>query len=199
MSEILDPSHTALVLWDIQNGLVNTAFNKEVFLQKTKEITAAARAVNIPVIYTKITPLPVQYQSPWRLFTLMRRAGVDSPDKLPPFMEIGSPQAEIEASLTPHRTDLVLNKYSYSIFVGTHFEGMMRNTGINTLLFTGIATEIGIAASAMDSSSRGFYTIVVEDCVSSSDAEMHNSMLKILNKMSLVMPSESIIKEWRGI
>jgi len=73
----------------------------------------------------------------------------------------------------------------------------MRNRGVNTILFTGVSTEIGIDPSARDSANRGFYTIVVEDCVSSSDKEMHESAIKILRKVCLVIPSQDIVKEWK--
>ena len=73
----------------------------------------------------------------------------------------------------------------------------MRHSGVNTILFTGISTEIGVASSARDSASRGFYTVVVEDCVSASEKEIHETTLKTLGRVCLVVPSKDIIKEWK--
>ena len=73
---------------------------------------------------------------------------------------------------------------------------MLRNRGINTILFTGISTEMGIDSSARDSANRGFYTIVIEDCVSSPDKDMHESALRTLKSVCRVMPSIEIIKAW---
>jgi nicotinamidase-related amidase len=42
---------------------------------------------------------------------------------------------------------------------------MLRNAGIITIVFTGIATEIGIESSARDAFNRGFYSVVISDCV----------------------------------
>ena len=50
---------------------------------------------------------------------------------------------------------------------------MARNAGIITIVFTGIATELGVTSSAMDALNRDFYTIVVSDAVSSSDKDAH--------------------------
>ena len=172
LQEIVDPEHTALVVWDVQNGLVKSAFNKEEFLKNLKLLIESARNHNVPIIYTKITPLPKHYESSWRIYFQMKRAGVDDPEKLPPFMQPGSPESEIHAEVSPRDNDVVLNKHMPSIFIGTHFENMMRNAGITTILFTGISTQIGIISSAWDSSNRGFYTIVVEDCVSAPVAEL---------------------------
>jgi nicotinamidase-related amidase len=54
-----------------------------------------------------------------------------------------------------------------------NFGNMMRNSYITTLIFTGIATEAGIESSARDASNRGFYPVVVSDCVSSIDKETY--------------------------
>ena len=196
LREIVDPEHTALVIWDVQNGLVSSAFNKEAFLKNLKLLIKEARSKNVPIIYTKITPLPREYESPWRTYILMKRLGVD-PEKPPPLLRPGSQESEIHGEVSPANDDFVLNKHTANIFTGTHFEYLLRNRGINTLLFTGISTEIGIDSSARDSSSRGFYTIVVEDCVSSSDKEMHELALKSMVKVCLVLPSRDIIKAWK--
>ena len=196
LREIVDPGHTALVIWDVQNSLVKSAFNKDELLQNLKVFIEAARGIDVPIIYTKITPLPRKYESSWRMYMFMKRYGVDDPGKLSSFMLPGSPEAEIHEEVSPMAEDIVLNKHTPSIFIGTHFENMMRNRGIDTILFTGIATEIGIDSSARDSANRGFYTIVVEDCVSSSDKGMHEASLKTLNRVCLIVSSRDIINEW---
>ncbi len=197
LQEIVDPEHTAFVVWDVQNALVNRSFNKEEFVQNLKPLIQTARDSNIPIIYTKITPLPRHYESPFRIYMQMKRAGLDDPEKLPSFMAIGSPEAEIYSEVEPADEDIVLNKHTASIFTGTHFEYMMRNKDISTIVFTGISTEMGIASSARDAVGRGFYTVVVKDCVSSGNKEMHESALKILERVCLVVPSQEIMKGWK--
>jgi nicotinamidase-related amidase len=66
----------------------------------------------------------------------------------------------------------------------------MRDRGIKTLIFTGIATEFGVESSARDASNRGFFPVVVSDCVSSSDKEAHERSLKNLEKIVIVEKSE---------
>jgi len=62
------------------------------------------------------------------------------------------------------------------------------------LIFTGIATEFGIESSARDASNRGFFPVVVSDCVSSRDKEAHERSLKNLDKIVIVEKSECILK-----
>jgi nicotinamidase-related amidase len=197
LKEIVEPKHTCLVVWDVQNALVNSIFNREQFLKSLKTLIAAARKNNVLIAYTKITPLPVALESPWRVYMMMKRFGVDDPGKLPQWIVPGSTQAEVPDEVKPADNDLVLNKHSASVFIGTHFEYVMMNRGINTILFSGISTEIGIDSSARDASNRGFYTIVLDDCVSSPDKEMHDSTLKVLQRVCLVMPSADVISQWK--
>lgn len=196
LKEIVDPNHTALLVWDVQNLLVNGIFNKKEFLKDLKSLIEIARVKNIPIIYSKITPLPKDYESSFRTFMFMKRFKIKDPEKLPRFLEPGTPGAEIPSEVAPLDTDIIIEKNTASIFIGTNFENLMRNKGIDTILFTGIATEFGVASSARDSCNRGFYTVVVEDCVSSFNRKMHEMTLDILKTMCLVEPSQNIVKEW---
>jgi nicotinamidase-related amidase len=109
-------------------------------------------------------------------------------------MAIGSKEREIPEIVKPQPTDIVLEKSTASIFIGTNFEYMMRNRGVTTLIFTGIATEFGVESSARDASNRGFYPVVVSDCVSSSDKEAHERSLKNMAKLLIVQKSVDILQ-----
>ncbi|MBF0505930.1 MAG: cysteine hydrolase [Nitrospirae bacterium] len=193
LAEIVDPAHSCLVVWDVQNGLVDRIFDKEKFIGNLKALIHALRG-KMPVVYTLITPPPKGFQSSWQLYSLMRRFNVKDIDKIPPFMAPGSREREIPEELKPGEGDVVLNKPAASIFMGTNFENMMRSRGITTLIFTGIATEIGIESSARDAANRGFYPVVVSDCVSSMDKEAHERSLKNLDKLVIVKQADEILR-----
>lgn len=63
----------------------------------------------------------------------------------------------------PNQKETIIHKHAASIFIGTHFERMIRNTNIDIVIFTGIATEFGIESSARDYANRDFYTVIVSD------------------------------------
>jgi len=196
LKEIANPEHTALVLWDCQNGLVDNIFNREEYLENLKALLTAARHQKVAIIYTKITPLPTGYQSGWGIYQNMKRFNVSDPSKIPIFMKPGSPEAEINAALAPVVGEVVLNKHTPNIFFGTNFEQLMRFRGVQTILFAGIATEYGVEHSARESAIRGFYTVVVPDCVSWTVKTAHEMALEIMPRMCLVLPSNDIMKEW---
>lgn len=193
LAEIVAPNHSCLVVWDVQNGLVDRIFNKEEFLNNLKALVEHLRK-KMPLVYTLITPPPREFQSSWNLFNTMRRYNVKELDKLPSFMARGSKEREIPEAVKPGENDVVLEKATASIFIGTNFEYLMRNRGITTLLFTGIATELGIESSARDAANRGFYPVVVSDCVSSADKDGHERSLKNLEKVAIVKSSGEIRK-----
>ena len=155
LKEIVDPAHSCLVVWDVQNGLVERIFNREAFLAALKPFVESFRG-RMPVFYTLITPLSREFASSWFFYSMMRRFKVDDPNKLPKFMAPGSEERMIPEPIKPKPGDVVLEKSTASIFPGTNFEFMLRNRNISTILFTGIATEIGVESSARDASTGGF-------------------------------------------
>ena len=193
LREIIEPDHSCLVVWDVQNGLADRIFNKEEFMTNLKNLLEKLRG-SMPIVYTLITPLHRDFTSSWSYFSMMRRFGVDDINKLPSFMATGSKEREIPEMVQPKHTDIILEKSTASIFIGTNFEYMMRNRNITTLIFTGIATEMGIESSARDASNRGFYPVVVSDCVSSLDKDAHERSLKTMVKLFIVETAGNILK-----
>jgi nicotinamidase-related amidase len=193
LKEIVHPGHSCLIVWDVQNGLVDRIFNKEELISNLKRLVESMRN-KMPVVYTLITPLPREFQSSWGISYMMRRYNVKEPDKLPNFMVPGSRERDIPEAVKSEKGDILLDKATASIFIGTNFELMMRNRQITTLIFTGIATETGIESSARDASNRGFYPVVVSDCVSSMDRDAHECSLKNLERVAIVKNSTEILK-----
>ncbi len=181
LKDFLRPEKSVLVVWDVQESLVNMIFNKEEFIEKLKILIEQSRYAKIPIFYTRITPLNERFESPVR--------------KL--FYKSGFNPGEIYGEIKPKDGDFVLNKNTASIFIGTNFEYMIRNAGITTIIFTGIATEIGIETSARHALNIGFLPVIVEDAVSSGDKEAHERSLMNMKKMMVVMKSTDLIKYWK--
>ena len=84
VNEIVDPSHTALVVWDVQNLLVDSIFNKEEFTRNIYFLIESARKSKISIFYTAIEMLPLKYESSSRLYTynkLMAKMQRSMPEK----------------------------------------------------------------------------------------------------------------------
>jgi nicotinamidase-related amidase len=196
LKEIVDPAHTCLVIWDVQNRLVDSIFNREEFLHNISSFLKIARGKKVPVVYTRIGSLPPAYESGWRTYVLLKRYKIDDPSRIAEFTPKSPRENEIASAVAPATEDFILDKNTMDIFLDTGFEHMMRNRGIETLLFTGIATEYGVECSARQASNRGFYPVVVSDCVSSGDREMHDAALKVLDRLCIVTTSAEIAGAW---
>src|ERR671932_825629 len=167
IEEIVDPSHTALVVWDVQHGTTKVIFNKEEFSRNLNLVVELARKSKIPIFFTPIQMLPKRFESSAIIYTL----GKLGFDRL--FDQFTAEDRDF--TVKPKQDEIVINKHTGSIFIDTGFERMLRNAGIITVVFTGIATEGGVESSARDAFNRGFYSVVVSDCVSSPYKEGHES------------------------
>jgi nicotinamidase-related amidase len=184
IKEILNPEHTALIVWDVQKMLVNNIYNKEEFLKNMDKLIDAARSKGIPIFFTRITPLPKEFESPVRKY---------SSSKIK-FNMSQLPKEMFDLAIEPKDNDTVINKNTASIFIGTNFELMCRNAGIESLVIGGIATEIGVESTARDAVNRGFYVVVDSDASSSSDKEANERSIQNMKKLFDVLPTDDIVK-----
>jgi nicotinamidase-related amidase len=185
LKEILNPVKTVLLIWDVQNRLVQNIFNTQSFLESNKNVISAAKKRNVQIVFSKITPLPENFESPVRKYFFKKR--VASQQQVPNGLDL---------TIEPTGNDIVIPKNTASVFIGTNFELLLRNAGITTVAITGIATEFGVESTARDASNRGFFPVIITDAVSSYNQEAHNRSLENLKNMSIQLKSEEIISLW---
>ena len=186
IKEILNPGKTALLVWDVQNMLVQTIFNPESFMANTKSLISLAKELKVPVIFSKITPLPQKFESATRKYFFKKRS----------FSMNQTPDG-LELAIEPTGDDIVMPKNTASIFIGTNFEQIMRNAGITTIVITGIATEYGVESSGRDASNRGFFPVIITDAVSSFNQEAHYRSLENLKSMMILLKTEDLVALWK--
>ena len=118
----------------------------------------------------------------------------------------GTRGAEFHDRLNVERAELVIRKGfrseidSYSAFfendkkTPTGLTGYLRERGLTRLFFVGIATDVCVAYSALDSQDQGFDTVVVEDACAAIDRD--GSLDGAVRQMSMqgvaLLPSSSI-------
>ena len=188
IEEILDPSRTALVVWDVQHGTTKVIFNKEEFSRNLNLVVELGRKSNISIFFTQIQMLPKRFESSSIIYTLVKLGF----DRL--FEQFTS--EDMDFAITPQQNEIVINKHTGSIFIDTGFERMLRNAGIITVVFTGIATEGGVESSARDAFNRGFYPVVVSDCVSSPSKDGHERSLENMKNLVTIIHSKELENVW---
>jgi nicotinamidase-related amidase len=72
IEEIVDPSHTALVILGAQNNAIDLIFNKNEFMTSLSSLVQSAREKKIPIFFSRIQYHPLKYQSSVWIYTSNR-------------------------------------------------------------------------------------------------------------------------------
>ena len=78
----------------------------------------------------------------------------------------------------PADGEVVVEKRSVSAFSTTGLEGLLRGMGVSSIVFTGVATHLGVGAAAIDATDRGFSVTVVDDATATFSQELHDEWLR---------------------
>lgn len=97
------------------------------------------------------------------------------------YVHVDSREAAMVDELAPMPDDIVVNKTTDSVSLGTNYTQLLRNKGITTLVVTGIVTDQCVASSVRVLADQGFEIICVEDCCAAPDMDLHDAELKIMN------------------
>lgn len=153
----LDPTRCALVLVDLQRGLVSrdvAPHPADTVLDNALELAEAFRAVGAPVVLLQREPRPA----------------VDGPPTDGGVAD--RPLGEVVDELRPWG-DLVLTRHGWGGFHGTALDAELRSRGVDTVVLGGLATNLGVESTARAAHEHGYAVILVEDAMSSIDAVMH--------------------------
>ena len=193
LEELINPKHTALVVVDVMNdecrkrdeeGIVSY-INKEfeVLVPRLKSLIEVARKAKVQLCYLQHTTLPNMInESPPRIRYLMKARGSNDPDVVTMFDLEGTWGHKIVEDIEPEPSDFLIKKHRPSGFVGTNMDLLLKNAGIQTLVFTGIVTEGCVEATVRSAVHHDYYIVVVRDGVASRDPEAHNASLRWYGK-----------------
>lgn len=138
-------------------------------IQKTLELFREKQAL---VIHTKYCTL-MQNHSDLPIMCQLGNLIYDKPIIAAP----DSPDSEFEPTLKPLDNELVVVKSACNAFEGTSLEKVLRRNGIETLVITGIFTNMCITGTARSAFDKGFDTLVISDACGDMTPELHESAL----------------------
>jgi nicotinamidase-related amidase len=91
--------------------------------------------------------------------------------------------------------DLLVTKRHWGAFAGTGLEQELKKRGIDTVVLTGIATNIGVESTARQGTGLGFAFVIVEDACSARDADGHRfAVEKIFPRLARVRKTDEVIE-----
>jgi nicotinamidase-related amidase len=198
LREIVAPNRTVLLVWDMQNDQAGGSFNKEELIRNTPPLIEAARAAGVKAIYTQSTPYLWRDEAPPWIRRAMKEQRVDHPSRLKPRRLRGSFGWQLMEPFRPDETDLVLEKRRPTMFLGTEFESLLLHRGATTIVIVGCTTDGGVEATVRDGFYRGYFMVVVRDCVGTYTKEGHDGALKRMERFADVVESSELVKIWQG-
>jgi nicotinamidase-related amidase len=184
----LDPRSTALVLIDLQKGLLALPLAPHT----APQIIAASRRLATAIGSAGGLVVLVRVDFGAGLAAAPQGA-TDVPLAVPPG-GVPADWAEISPELTAAAPHIVVTKRNWSAFYGTSLDLELRRRGITDIVVGGIATNFGVESTARDGWQGNYTVIVAEDAASSFRTEMHEFAVKnTLPRCSLVRKSDEII------
>lgn len=162
----LDPASTALILVDLQKGILGTLAEPHscaAVFAKGIELSQRFRAAGAPVVRVRVDLGPDFADAPSNL--------VDQPTARPPG---GLPADFAEFPDDPAaQGDLIVTKRHWGAFHGTDLDLRLRRRGVRTVVIGGVATNIGVESTARNAHDHGYDVVVVEDATTGRSAQMH--------------------------
>jgi len=178
---------TAVVVIDMVNDFVTGVFKNEraeKIIPNVMHLLDFVRENNIPIVYVNDAHLP----------------NVDTEfDVWPQHAVAGTWGAQVVDEIKPQKGDFVLQKRRYSAFQGTGLDQLLRELKVDTLILTGVVTDICIQHTAADAFFRGYKIIVPEDCVEAINEQSQKAALNYLKRVygtEITKADEIMKKTW---
>lgn len=183
---IINTSETALVIIDLQKGIVEretAPYASRIVIQNAAVLATEFRKIGVPIFLVRVTPSP------------------DGKDALHPIADVAiqtqalpSGWADIVPEIGPMREDFVITKHQWGAFYGTELDLELRRRGIKTIVLCGIATNIGVESTARFAYEYGYQQIFVEDAMSALSADEHMfTVTKIFPRIGRVRKTNELI------
>ena len=191
LAVIAAPRRSALVVIDMQNDFCEPAdFPDSVpMLPRLERLIAEARRSGVRVIFTRVTHDETTDSAVW----LTRRA----PGRKD-IVRAGTPGADYHPGFQPQPGDLDIEKHRYSAFIGTPLEMNLRALNVETLLMTGIATNVCVESTLRDAFQRDFHVVLVDDCCAAASSALHQGTVENVRRQfgGLIASSGDLIESW---
>jgi biuret amidohydrolase len=170
LDDALQPATLALIVYDMQVGIVGQIPDGGRVLANVLRLLEAAREAGVRTVFTRHYSMPTELAGVFQLrqakvWQRKARAAETSP-----LIRHGSPGFELVPELAPRPSEAVMDKIAMSAFAGTPLDLVLRDCGVRSYLIAGIALEVGIEPTVRHSADLGFVPVVVADACGSGDA-----------------------------
>lgn len=140
------------------------------FVPKLNLLSASFRKKKFPVIYANDSFLEDDF-----IFQ----------GKMPPHSIMNTSGADVIDQLDQEPEDIILPKRRFSSFFGTDLADRLKAIDVDTVVVTGIATQICVLSTVLDAVASDFKTILLKDCSAAHSQQIHDSIINIYSNTPL--------------
>jgi nicotinamidase-related amidase len=187
----LNLDRTALVIIDMQRdflepgGFGETLGNDVSLLGKAvgplKTLLAGARKKGVFVIHTREGHRPDLSDAPRaKVERGAPSARIGAPGPMGRILIRGEAGHDIIPDLYPAPGEPVIDKPGKGAFYATDLHTVLNNRGIESLIVTGVTTEVCVHTTVREANDRGYRCVVPSDCCGSYFPEFHEMGLKMI-------------------
>jgi biuret amidohydrolase len=197
LAETCNPRRTALLVYDMQVGIIVQLRNGPELLTRVKHVLETARAAGLRVFFMRHMSLPKEATGVFQLRMAMAWQRVSTVADVKPWFLRESPGFQLVPELNPLPSEVIFDKITMSAFEGTPLDIALRDCGINSFIIVGVATEIGIEPTVRHGADLGYIPIVVTDACGAGHAEAGERALASIKFMGDAILTD--IQTIRGI
>jgi nicotinamidase-related amidase len=193
-----DPATTALIVIDMQRDFIepggfgaslgNDVTRLQAIVPTVARLIDGCRKAAVPVIHTRechrpdLSDLPPAKQS--RGKPSLR---IGDPGPMGRILIAGEPGAEIVPALAPAPGELVLDKPGKGAFYATPLGDHLARSGIRSLVFAGVTTEVCVQTTMREANDRGYECLLIEDATESYFAEFKAAALAMIRAQGAIV------------
>jgi nicotinamidase-related amidase len=198
LAEAAHPETTALVVYDMQVGILHQLKHGEEVLTRVLALLAHARAAGLRIIFMRHMSLPKRLAGTFQLRQMMGWQKKPAEEVQPWFLRDSAGFA-LAPQLAVRDDEAILDKITMSAFEGTPLGIALRDCGVKSFAICGIATEIGIEPTVRQGADLGFIPIVVADACGGGHEEAAKRALAGMRFMgdAVICSIDELAEVWR--
>ncbi len=158
LEKACDPTRTALLVCDMQVGVLRQVPKRDEVVHAVGRVLAAARSADVRVFFVRHMSLPKNIAGVFQLRQAMAWQRVKTVEEVDPWFLRDSPGFPITPEVEPKPTEAVFDKITMSAFEGTPLDIALRDCGLNAFVIVGVATEVGITPTVRHACDSGLHT-----------------------------------------
>jgi biuret amidohydrolase len=171
LAEAVRPDSTALIVYDMQVGILRQLKAGPDVLARVLEVLELARSTGVRIFFMRHMSLPKKLAGVFQTRQMMFWQNKTSPDDVHPWFLRDSPGFALAPELAVRDDEAILDKITMSAFEGTPLSIALRDCGLTSFAICGIATEIGIEPTIRHGADLGFIPVLVEDACGAGEHE----------------------------